>query len=94
MALRESQARPYTERDTPIFTCLRKEIRSAWRTWGNGHPLYRPGPSLSPAAGYLNSNNVQPVVFLVMHRRGIVAQQAQGDGVSLPAFQPSSSSFR
>ena len=27
MELRESQARPYTERDTPIFTCLRKPLR-------------------------------------------------------------------
>ena len=27
MDLRNSEARPYTERDTPIFTCLAKEIR-------------------------------------------------------------------
>ena len=27
MALRESEARPYTLRDTPIFTCLHKPLR-------------------------------------------------------------------
>jgi chlorite dismutase len=27
MELRESQARPYTERDTPIFTCISGELR-------------------------------------------------------------------
>ena len=27
MDLRYSKARPYTERDTPIFTCLAKPVR-------------------------------------------------------------------
>ena len=27
MDLRNSEARPYTERDTPIFTCLAKPVR-------------------------------------------------------------------
>ena len=27
MEMRESAARPYTERDTPIFTCISGELR-------------------------------------------------------------------
>jgi chlorite dismutase len=34
MALRETEASPYTERDTPIFTCIRKNIKDALNDLG------------------------------------------------------------
>lgn len=34
MVMRESEARPYTERDTPIFTCLRMPLRQALEALG------------------------------------------------------------
>ncbi len=34
MALRETEASPYTERDTPIFTCIRKNLKDALNDLG------------------------------------------------------------
>ena len=34
MELRESEARPYTERDTPIFTCIQRPLRETLDTLG------------------------------------------------------------
>jgi hypothetical protein len=34
MELRESAARPYTERDTPIFSCLNKPVEACLEDLG------------------------------------------------------------